>query len=212
MRSKKYTNEWVKKEYIKGRSSIDISKEAGCTDANILRILRLLKVKRRNRMWTEEENNFLIKESQTRIFNQIAKDLNRSYDSVRIHAIKLNVRSIYSPADETRRPEIRIRISSTLQGINPEKWNGFKETTNSLIRKSVPYQEWRKAVFERDGYKCVKCGKGGYLHADHIKRFALFPDLRLDVNNGQTLCRKHHIIKTKAERVLPNARLLGWKL
>ena len=29
-------------------------------------------------------------------------------------------------------------------------------------------------------------------HADHIKDFALFPNLRLDINNGRTLCKSCH--------------------
>jgi len=33
---------------------------------------------------------------------------------------------------------------------------------------------------------------GGNLEADHIKDFALFPKLRLDINNGRTLCKSCH--------------------
>lgn len=42
-------------------------------------------------------------------------------------------------------------------------------------------------------YKCVICGKGGKLQSDHIKPFALYPELRFDVNNGRTLCISCHI-------------------
>ena len=30
------------------------------------------------------------------------------------------------------------------------------------------------------------------IHADHIKPISIFPELKLDLNNGQTLCRKCH--------------------
>ena len=38
---------------------------------------------------------------------------------------------------------------------------------------------------------------GGNLHPHHIKPFALFPKLIFDINNGKTLCRGCHKIKTK---------------
>jgi len=65
---------------------------------------------------------------------------------------------------------------------------------NQLFRASREYKEWRKKVFNRDNYTCVLCNdsNGGNLEADHIKDFALFPKLRLDINNGRTLCKSCH--------------------
>ena len=61
------------------------------------------------------------------------------------------------------------------------------------IRESRDYDIWRKAVFERDDYTCVLCGAHGVvLNADHIKRFAEYPELRFDVGNGRTLCVPCH--------------------
>ena len=62
------------------------------------------------------------------------------------------------------------------------------------LRYSTAMKGWRTAVFERDDYTCVKCGDrsrkghGVMLNAHHIKRFADFPNLRFDINNGVTLC------------------------
>ncbi len=68
-----------------------------------------------------------------------------------------------------------------------------KTPAYNRIRKSASYREWRKAVFERDDYACQDCGqRGGKLHADHIQPFALFPELRLNINNGRTLCIDCH--------------------
>jgi len=63
-----------------------------------------------------------------------------------------------------------------------------------LIRARLPFKRWRKAVFQKDNYTCQHCGdsRGGNLEAHHIKDFALFPELRFDVNNGKTLCKKCH--------------------
>lgn len=61
------------------------------------------------------------------------------------------------------------------------------------IRNSREYQEWRACVFERDHYTCQNCGQvGGTINAHHIKSFKDYPDLRLEVNNGITLCLKCH--------------------
>jgi 5-methylcytosine-specific restriction endonuclease McrA len=68
-----------------------------------------------------------------------------------------------------------------------------KTTEAFRIRTSNKYKLWRTAVFERDNYICKICNRiGGKLNADHIKRFADFPELRLDVSNGRTLCEDCH--------------------
>lgn len=59
-------------------------------------------------------------------------------------------------------------------------------------RLSPETAEWRRLVFERDGYRCVECDDGGKLNAHHIKSWADHPDLRYDVENGVTLCIECH--------------------
>lgn len=68
-----------------------------------------------------------------------------------------------------------------------------KRTADKKIRQSAKYKAWRTLVFERDNYTCQSCTQHGeYLHADHIKPFALFPELRFEVSNGRTLCVPCH--------------------
>ena len=77
-------------------------------------------------------------------------------------------------------------------------WKGGVNTENAKIRNSLEYKLWRKSVFERDNYTCIWCGirsgngKAVILNADHIKPFALIPELRLAIDNGRTLCRDCH--------------------
>lgn len=60
-------------------------------------------------------------------------------------------------------------------------------------RTKKSYFEWRRKVFERDGFTCAICKKvGGRLNAHHIKRFSKYKSLRTDLNNGITLCEKCH--------------------
>ncbi len=80
-----------------------------------------------------------------------------------------------------------------LKGESNPAWKGGVTPIHLSIRSSKEYAIWRKAVFERDGYTCVTCyAKKVPLNADHIKPFAFFPELRLDINNGRTLCVPCH--------------------
>lgn len=88
-----------------------------------------------------------------------------------------------------------------LQG-KPGGFKGAQSDELKLIRCSAKMREWRKLVFERDDYTCQICGKkGGNLNAHHIKPFSIFPELRFDVSNGITLCKKCHIELHKKERI-----------
>ena len=58
----------------------------------------------------------------------------------------------------------------------------------------------RRQVFERDGYRCVMCGKAGRPECDHITPMQREPGQNLyDPNGLQTLCRPCHIEKTARE-------------
>ena len=55
----------------------------------------------------------------------------------------------------------------------------------------------KEAIFKKDGYKCVLCGRGqkeGFeLHADHIKPKDFGGEATPE--NGQTLCSQHNFLK-----------------
>jgi 5-methylcytosine-specific restriction endonuclease McrA len=92
-------------------------------------------------------------------------------------------------------PETRRKISETAKAKREQHhlWRGGVSDINKKIRNGVEYKLWRDSVFERDKYTCIWCGqKGGKLNADHIKPFALFPELRFAIDNGRTLCVECH--------------------
>jgi 5-methylcytosine-specific restriction endonuclease McrA len=76
---------------------------------------------------------------------------------------------------------------------NP-RWNpALTDEARSCERSKQPeYIVWRKAILARDGFACRECGARGYLHAHHLAGFMDRPDLRFDLENGITLCRKCH--------------------
>jgi len=79
-------------------------------------------------------------------------------------------------------------------GSKSHLWKGGKTIISILMRKNASYRNWRKAVMERDGYKCVLCGKHDkHLESDHIKPVSERPDLIYEINNGRTLCRTCHL-------------------
>lgn len=115
----------------------------------------------------------------------------RNKESYRIGALKgaIKKRGIRMPDSRKK------KISEALRGKKNPNWQGGITPINESIRKSAQYKLWRRAVYERDGYRCVFCGvigTGNNLHADHIKPFALFPELRFAIDNGRTLCVDCH--------------------
>lgn len=58
--------------------------------------------------------------------------------------------------------------------------------------KLLTCDEFREAVFERDGHRCVFCGQSG-VDAHHIMERRLFPDGGYYLDNGVTVCETHHI-------------------
>jgi hypothetical protein len=198
LEEKPYLNKvWLYGEYWgKCKSAGKIAKETGCTEENILAIMKRRNIPRRDRKWTKRQVNEILRLSEEgKNFKEIS-DLfggEKTYEAIRNVAYKnLKIKSNYNPA--VRNEEIRRKISASLRGIDFDDWDGFKEAVNSLVRKSVAYQNWRKKIFERDDYTCQKCKKRGkYMIAHHIANFSDNSKLRLEKENGITLCKDCHI-------------------
>ena len=99
--------------------------------------------------------------------------------------------------------ELRQKLSVRNSGSNHPNWKGGITPINGKIRRSLEYRMWRDAVFKRDEYTCQWCKKKGvYLNADHIKMFAMYPELRFEINNGRSLCEDCHNWKTKIDMMV----------
>ena len=80
-------------------------------------------------------------------------------------------------------------------GPNAPAWKDGESLERERARISRPLAVWRTAVFKRDAHTCQLCGKHGkgvIIHAHHLKSFADNSALRLDLDNGQTLCIDCH--------------------
>lgn len=82
----------------------------------------------------------------------------------------------------------------------PFNYKGGKKyfTQKERLAIAAELRQWRNQIFARDNYTCQICGarngngKKVILNADHIKSFVNYPELRLDLDNGRTLCLDCH--------------------
>lgn len=97
--------------------------------------------------------------------------------------------------------EHRKKISGALKGkkhINQSgekhwNWKGGKIKYDKRVRGQIEYKIWRDLVYERDNWTCQKCLiRGVELNPHHILNYSDNEDLRFNIDNGITFCRKCH--------------------
>lgn len=67
------------------------------------------------------------------------------------------------------------------------------------IKNDPRWKAARLACLERDDHACVVCGSEEQLEVDHIIELHEDNSLAFELENLQTLCRAHHIEKTRAK-------------
>lgn len=98
----------------------------------------------------------------------------------------------YKLSEEARQHMRDSQLKRVANGTH-HLWKGGITKASALFRMQLPYRLWRESVFKRDDYTCQICFvRGVKLQADHIKQFAKFPELRLELSNGRTLCVECH--------------------
>lgn len=83
-----------------------------------------------------------------------------------------------------------LRKGKLSYSYNPNISDEERVCRRTLHKDKLNY--WRKQVFGRDGYKCKVCGENGHLNAHHLDGYHWCEEKRFDVDNGVTLCQKHH--------------------
>ena len=99
---------------------------------------------------------------------------------------------------EEWKKNIRKAVQQKVKDGTHNFWKGGISKINRTERMNAmgtyEHKLWRKSVFERDDYTCQECKeRGKKIEADHIKPYALYPELRLVVENGRTLCKECHM-------------------
>ena len=70
--------------------------------------------------------------------------------------------------------------------------NNFHILKAHIDRPDIPPSTWkelRHKVFEKWGKACLKCNSQDNISVDHIKPYSLYPELIIDLDNLQPLCR-----------------------
>lgn len=106
---------------------------------------------------------------------------------------------------EKHRSEIKKNIMDK-HFCSPECWYKYNQRENHYAwtggqheRMNPEYRTWRRAVLERDMYRCRRCHVTENLEVHHIYKFNEKPSLRWEVGNGITLCKKCHRMVTGYE-------------
>ena len=87
----------------------------------------------------------------------------------------------------------RMAFISILDILTPE-WRticNIKAISLGIERDNKLNTEWAIKVKKRDKV-CVDCGSSKNLQAHHIYHWAKYPELRLNLDNGKTLCGNCH--------------------
>lgn len=102
-------------------------------------------------------------------------------------------------------PVSRAAYGMILEYFYPQWREGAPVEALGLVvkRESREVREWRLAVLQRDGRQCTRCGSTKRLEAHHVVRWADSPFLRVDVANGQTLCKSCHYGVHRPGSLLP---------
>lgn len=140
---------------------------------------------RRGRLWSDADKQKM---------SESARGIHRGDKNGHWHGgeVELSCKTCHKPFKvKPYRAKKAKYCSKRCRKEDPDK----KSSLYRRMRASVEYKEWRWAVFMRDNFtcqQCHRCGSGVVLNADHIKPFALFPELRFEVSNGRTLCKDCH--------------------
>jgi hypothetical protein len=89
-------------------------------------------------------------------------------------------------------------LKNAKRGANHWNWKGGITNRWDKLHNSLEYKTWRLKIWQRDNFTCQECGgqqsKKNPLNAHHKKPKSKYPELILDLDNGQTLCRDCHDI------------------
>jgi 5-methylcytosine-specific restriction endonuclease McrA len=189
----KSVDEWRKLlqvEYVDNHKTIkDVAIDCGSTMTTVRKYLKIVGIEIRPKgEWMFGRK--LSEETKARMSKSLT---GKKFSKERRREISLAL-SKRKWSDEQRVKFINS-YKSNPNNYGKRPWNYEGKTSEKIrFRATSKYKSWRLSVFERDGFKCVGCGdnKGGNLQAHHILEYSKYPEKRIDIDNGTTLCKKCH--------------------
>lgn len=174
-------------------SSTDLARAFACSDNTILRLLKKFDIPRKQNTWRCAGWNKGIPPLKS-IKEKISVTRKELYRSGEL---------IHWNTGRTWNLETKQAIAKALKGRfrgedNPN-WKGGKSNEYKVWRRrindSLEYREFRKSIFERDGFTCRLCFKpsNGNLEVHHIYPVEFYPELIMNKDNAITL---HHSCHT----------------
>lgn len=95
-------------------------------------------------------------------------------------------------------------------GAANHAWRGGVTPERQRLYKTPEWKALLSACFKRDGYRCIRCEapktRRAALHAHHVKSWAEYPELRLDLHNVVTLCAACHAWVHSTENIRQELR------
>lgn len=80
-----------------------------------------------------------------------------------------------------------------MTGAKNPMWDPTRtDEDRDSFHRGAGHQRWRKAVLEKAGHECVRCGAKDDLHAHHVFSYSEYPEKRRDVENGIVMCKNCH--------------------
>lgn len=131
----------------------------------------------------------------------------------------------FFPKEEERRCWLCLKSGNQKRGGRVYTYNGFapinktrsisfthdgkpktllikKNVDRKLFYESKEWLELRYLALKKFGRKCLCCfATGVEIHVDHIKPLSLYPDLALNIDNLQTLCRACNLGKSNTDSI-----------
>ncbi len=171
--------DWLIEHYVNKRLSCrECAELYGCSESQIKDLLKEYGIKRRPCTWKAHE----VVRLKIREGTFVLQKWDRGGDN--------------NPA---KRPEVREKIRQSKLGSNNPMWNpNLTDEERERSRSYDKYVKWRLSVFIRDNFTCQCCGaktrkgKRIKLAAHHLFSHCDNKELRLNLDNGVTLCWNCH--------------------
>jgi len=132
---------------------------------------------------TKNHNSELLQYFKLNLYVPTEQVVKQKQDNIARHKLKVEKDQLKSAERKISKIKKKYRVSSESFYLSIE-W--------VLLTKKI------RKIFENN---CMKCGRGGKTHIDHIFPRSLYPDLELDIHNLQILCEKCNIEKSNKNTV-----------